>query len=103
MEPVKSLLHSGTEKGMFVLRWGNWCNALERPRSNIPPHVVPWLLAAIVTVPLAFILGALRWKYHWDLGFTIPWTGRPMELLGLWLACYWGVMAARWLWRQMQG
>lgn len=88
---------------MFVMRWGNWCYALERPRSNpVSPHVAQWLLAAVVAVPLAFILGALRWKYQWDLGFSIPYTGRPLEILGLWLLCYWGVMAARWLWRQMQ-
>ncbi len=94
-------LTTGVANGMFRAAWGRVGEAVSGPvRHPIFAVLAPWLLAAIVAVPLAFIVRALVLDY----GFYPPvYSHRPLEVLGLWLLCYWGVMAARWLWRQMQG
>jgi hypothetical protein len=55
-----------------------------------------WLLAALVAIFMAFVVEVLQWRNYDGIAFrhNHGW----LALFGLWLLCYWAVLAARRLW-----
>lgn len=87
----------GTAEGIVLSAWGiDGTMTSETPRTpRIPATIANWLLALVLAVPLAFMWRTIRIDYGYWPPFDIR---RPLELLGFWLLCYWGVMAVRFLW-----
>ena len=110
----RSQLHSDSEVSAAVARLGEKYgkpsskvemplpSTSQKPRDEFSQFLIDnadWALSAIATPILAFITGHLKWRYDGPVfGYHADW----LDLLGLWLVCYWLVRLVRKFWKAGQ-